>query len=108
MESHTNKCDEDEIMALLRSDADQATAMAERIRKLVAQESTLIGEVGAPRTLTAAILPLEPKAASIPETILSAAREQARDAFAIGSDQTIRLPALKIPAERDGGTDPSS
>jgi len=86
----------DEIVALIRGDADQAAAAATRLRVTVAQESTLAADSGAWRTVTVALVPLEAFTVVDPEAILLAAQQKAREAFKGVRNRVIRLPVLDV------------
>jgi two-component system cell cycle response regulator len=98
-----------ELVALLRSNDEQAVRMAERVR------SRVFDETGKPErpasapavTLTAAVVSIAETGSIAPETILVAAHDQARMAFAQGTNRVLLRAALRIDPDlgkdEDGG-----
>jgi two-component system cell cycle response regulator len=85
-----------EIVALLRSNEEQAIGMAERVRSLVAERSALAPPGRSPVTLTAAIISIGMTGAVAPETILVAAHESVREALKQGKDGVLVAASLRI------------
>jgi two-component system cell cycle response regulator len=85
-----------ELVALLRSNEEQATGMAERVRSRVAETARLASPERPPVTLTAAVVPIGTAGAVAPETILVAAHESARGPLMKAADRVLLIPALRI------------
>ena len=97
---------DDEFVILVRSGADAAATLAERVRSRIESRAALPGSALAFHTITAVVLPLRALSLQIasgaaprpvtPEDILSTARALAGPAMHVSSNTVIRLQALAI------------